>query len=225
MYIVMSELPRSYTFIQKIIIKIKMKNKIINGILGKLLTFFYKFYTRQDTPMAVQTNIGTVLHNFPKEGGMESWIPGHDFPFPGMPDDRIVETLTVIKKIFPIIYNWGWRIMRDRLPAYLIPQSQNGEIGLVDPKKYSKPVRELHRVLTLIRSCEGEPEMKAKWTELRDILCLHFEFDDSYRFRLMLAMKNLDQSQFEFSEADKYWANQKWKFDWKNFEKINKETK
>jgi hypothetical protein len=191
-------------------------------LLGKVIKFFYKFYTRHDYPQAVSTNIGTVLHNFPKEGGMESWIPGHDFPFPGMPDDRVVETLTVIKKIFPIIYNWAWRIMRDRLPQYLVAQSQNGEIGLVDPMKYSKPVRELHRVLTLIRSCEGEPEMKAKWTELRDILCLHFEYDDTYRFRLMLAMVNMDKSQFEFSEADKYWANQKWKFDWKNFDKINK---
>jgi hypothetical protein len=202
-----------------------MKNKILNKILGKLLTFFYKFYTRIDTPQAVQTNIGTVLHNFPKEGGMESWIPGHDFPFPGMPDDRVVETLTVIKKIFPIIYKWAWAIMRDRLPQYLMAQSQNGDIGLVDPKKYSKPVRELHRVLTLIRSCEGEPEMKAKWTELRDILCLHFEFDDAYRFRLMLAMINMDKSQFEFTEADKYWASQKWKFDWKNFEKQTNQKK
>jgi hypothetical protein len=195
-----------------------MKNKILNGILGRIIKFFYKFYTRGDEPpQAVATNIGTVLHNFPKEGGMESWIPGHDFPFPGMPDDRVVGTIDIIKKMFPIIYKWAWVILRDRLPQYLLPQSQNGEIGLVDPKKYSKPVRELHKSHTFIRSREGEPEMKAKWTEKRDVECLFYEFDDQYRFREMLRIITLDWSQFRFTEADKYWASQKWKYDWGDF--------
>lgn len=192
-----------------------MKNKYLNKFVGFLLKALLKLYKREEQPTAVATDIGNVLHTFPKEGGMESWIPGHDYPFPGMPDSRVVETMTVIKKIFPIIYKWAWLIMRDRLPVHLIPQSQNGEIGLVDPKKYSKPVRELHRIFTLVRSREGEPEMKGKWTEMRDILCLFFEYDDSYRFRLMDVINELDKSQFLFTEADKYWADKKWRYQFK----------
>jgi len=202
-----------------------MKNKILNKILGKLLTFFYKFYTRIDSPQAVATNIGTVLHNFPKEGGMESWIPGHDFPFPGMPDDRVVETINIIKKMFPIIYKWAWVIIRDRLPQYLMAQSQNGEIGLVDPKKYSRPIRELHRVFTLIRSREGEPEMQAKWTEMRDIICLFLEFDDAYRFRFMELMLEYDKEQAKFTPADCYWSNMKWKYKFAHNTNDNFKTK
>jgi hypothetical protein len=194
-----------------------MKIKMLNQGLGATIKFLYKFYTREDNPMAVATNIGTVLHNFPKEGGMEAWIPGHDFPFPGLPDDRIVETMNIIKRIFPIVYKWGWVVLRDRLPQYLIPQSQNGDIGIVDPKKYSKPVRELHKSHTFIRSREGEPEMKAKWTEKRDVECLFYEYDDQYRFREMLRIITMDWSQFLFTPADKYWASMKWKYDWGDF--------
>jgi hypothetical protein len=201
-----------------------MKNKILNGALSSVLKFLYKFYTRQDEPpQAVATNIGTVLHNFPKEGGMESWIPGHDFPFPGMPDDRVVGTIDIIKRMFPIIYKWAWVILRDRLPNYLIPQSQNGEIGLVDPKKYSRAIRELHRVFTLVRSREGEPEMKAKWTEMRDVICLFLEFDDAYRFRFMELMLEYDKEQAKFTPADCYWSSMKWKYDFAH--KTNNEFK
>lgn len=202
-----------------------MKNKILNGFLGATIRFFYKFYTRTDNPQAVVTNIGTVLHNFPKEGGMESWIPGHDFPFPGMPDDRVVETINIIKKMFPIVYKWAWVVMRDRLPQYLIPQSQNGEIGLVDPKKYSRPIRELHRAFTLVRSREGEPEMQAKWTEMRDIICLFLEFDDAYRFRFMELMLEYDKEQAKFTPADCYWSNMKWKYKFSHNTNDNFKTK
>lgn len=202
-----------------------MKNKLLNGIIGAIIRFLYKNYTRTDAPQAVTTNIGTVLHNFPKEGGMESWIPGHDFPFPGMPDDRVVETIDIIKRIFPIIYKWAWVVMRDRLPQYLMAQSQNGEIGLVDPKKYSRPIRELHRVFTLIRSREGEPEMKAKWTEMRDIICLFLEYDDAYRFRFMELMLEYDKDQAKFTPADCYWSNMKWKYDFEHNKNDNFKTK
>jgi len=187
--------------------------KILNNIVGFLLKALLKVYKRPNNPNIVSTDVGQVLNNFPDEGGMESWIPGHEFPFPGMPDARVVETMTVIKKMFPIIYKWAWLVMRERLPNHMIPQSQNGDIGLVDPKKYSKPVRELHRVFTLMRSREGEEQMKGKWTEMRDILCLFFEYDDAYRFRLMDVMREIDLKEFEFTDADKYWADMKWKYE------------
>lgn len=193
----------------------------MNNFIGFLLKALLKVYKRPNNPNLIDTDVGKVINNFPEEGGMESWIPGHDFPFPGMPDSRVVETMTVIKKIFPVLYKWAWLVMRDRLPNHMVSQSQNGDIGLVDPKKYSKPVRELHRVFTLMRSREGEKEMKGKWTEMRDILCLFFEYDDAYRFRLMDVMAEIDLKEFEFTEADKYWASQKWKYEFgfKNKEK------
>lgn len=189
--------------------------RIIDRIIEEILKILLKIYKKQDTPIPLATDVGQVLTDFNKEkGGVESWIPGHPFPFPGMPDSRVVETMTIFKRIFPIIYKYGWVVMRDRLPPYLRAQSQDGNIGLVDPKRYSRPVRELHRVLTLVRSREGEDrtEMKGKWTELRDVLCLFFEYDDAYRFRLMDVMNEINLKEFEFSEADKYWANKKWKY-------------
>jgi hypothetical protein len=191
-----------------------MKNKTLNHLLGSFLKRLLKLYTqeKQTYPIAVHTDIGNVVVDKIEGEGYQSHIPGHPFPFPGMPDSRIVETLTVIKRIFPIIYKWAWIVMRDRLPKGLIEQSQNGEIGLVDPDKYSRPVREFHRAFTKIRSKENDPEMRAKWTEMRDILCLFFEYDDAYRFRLMEAMQELDKTQFEYTDADAYWAGHKWNY-------------
>jgi len=203
-----------------------MKNKLLNNLLKIPLKALLKIYTpdTDNRPIAIDTDVGKVLMEQKKEGGKQSWIPGHPFPFPGMPDATVVETLAVFKRIFPILYKWGWVIFRDRLPNYLIPQSQNGDIGLVDPKNYSKPVRELHRIFTLMRNREGEPDMKGKWTEMRDVLCLFFEYDDAYRFRLMDIINELDKSQFEFTEADKYWADKKWRYKF-SFKKDGNNTK
>lgn len=166
--------------------------------------------------MAIATDVGQVLTDFPKEGGTESWIPGHEFPFPGMPDSQVVEIMSIFKRIFPILYKYGWTVLRDRLPDYLKIQSQNADIGLVNPKKYSRPVREVHRVFTLLRSREGkkEIEIRGKWTEMRDVICLFLEYDDAYRFRLMDMIAELNPREFEFTEADKYWASKKWKYTW-----------
>lgn len=191
-------------------------NKILNRIIGRLIAFLVKRYRPEKArQVLIKTDVGNVLVNFPKEGGSESWIPNYKYPFPGVPDGKIVETITVIKRIFPVIYKWAWVIIRDRLPQYMVPQTQNGDIGLVDPQRYSKPVRELHRMFTKIRSKEMDDEMKGKWTEMRDFLCLFFEYDDAYRFRLMEAIQELDKTQFEYTEADAYWAGHKWhyKFD------------
>ena len=198
--------------------------KIINKAIGFLLKALLKVYKPdlEGKPMSISTNVGQVLMEQKKEGGTESWIPGHPFPFPGMPDEVVVETLAVFKKIFPIIYKWGWIVMRDRLPKYLIPQSQNGDIGLIDPKRYSKPVRELHRAFTVVRSREGESEMMGKWTEMRDMLCMFFEYDDAYRFRLMDFIEELNKKEFEFTEADRYWAEKKWKYNFKFKQNGNK---
>jgi len=189
--------------------------KIINSFVGVLLKVLLKVYKPdlEGKPMAITTDVGQVLREIKKDGGTESWIPGHPYPFPGLPDNVVIEAMGFYKKIYPIIYKWGWTMLRDKLPNYLKKQSQDGDIGLINPKMYSRPVRELHRVFTLMRSREGEPEMKGKWTEQRDMLCMFFEFDDAYRFRLMDIMNEINLKEFEWTEADKYWASMKWKYD------------
>lgn len=195
-----------------------MKNKTLNHLVGIFIKFLHKFYKPEypKQPMAFQTNIGKVVVQPKEGGGWDSHIPGHKYPFPGLPDERIVGTLDIIKRMFPIIYKWAWVIMRDRLPQHLLSQSQDGRIGLVDPSNFSRPVRELHRALTAVREKEGEEAMRGKWTELRDILCLHFEFDDTYRFRLQEFIQELKKEEFDFSEADTYWAGFKFRYFFNN---------
>jgi hypothetical protein len=194
----------------------KIGNKIIESLLKVLL----KYYKRPGGPIVLSTDAGQVLLEFDKEEGPKSWIPGHPFPFPGMPDSVVVETMSMFKRIFPIIYKYGWVILRDRLPDYLRIQSQDANIGLIDPMHYSRPIRELHRAFTLMRNKEGEDqiEMRGKWTEMRDILCMFFEFDDAYRFRFQEMMLTLNREEFKFSPSDRYWSEKKWKYNfaWKN---------
>jgi hypothetical protein len=65
-----------------------------------------------------------------------------------------------------------------------------------------------------MRKREQGPEMKGKMTEKRDMECMFYEFDDAYRFRFMEMILELDREQFKFDEADRYWAEKKWKYDW-----------
>jgi hypothetical protein len=67
--------------------------------------------------------------------------------------------------------------------------------------------------------------MKAKWTEMRDIICLFLEFDDAYRFRFMELMLEYDKEQAKFTPADCYWSNMKWKYDFAHKTNDNFKTK
>lgn len=148
-------------------------------------------------PVALKTDVGLVTLDFPKEGGMYSHIPGEKYPFPGMPDEKIVSQIATLKRMMPVACKYAWIALRDNIP---------------ETNLYSRPVREVHRVMSLVREREGNTEMRGKWTEIRDIICMMLEFDDAYRFRLMDAMKEINLKEFEFTEADRYWATKKWKY-------------
>ena len=171
--------------------------RIKDKIIEKIARFLMKYY--HPRPTALKTNLGIVPLEFPKEGGIQSHIPDADYPFPGMPDEKVVGQISTLKRMMPVACKYAWIALRDNIP---------------DPKLYSRPVREIHRVMSIIREREGEKEMRGKWTEIRDIICMMMEFDDAYRFRLMDAMKEINLKEFEFTEADKYWAKKKWKYDY-----------
>jgi hypothetical protein len=166
--------------------------------------------TMDKTAMAKTDLLGKVKLDFPAEGGVRSFIEGEAQPFPGMVDADIVNNINTIKRMIPVMCKYAWCAMRENIP---------------DPKLYSRPVRELHRVFSLVREREGDDpsqvEQKGMWTEIRDILCMLAEYDDTYRFRLMDAINEMKKEEFEFSEADKYWARKKWKYQW-GFDKNGK---
>lgn len=178
--------------------------KIFNGIIGSILKVLLKIYKRPNNPMLLETDVGKVITNFPEEGGVESFIPGHPYPFPGLPDSKNVDLLSTVKKMLPVACKYAWVSMNGKFP---------------DPQKYSRPVREIYRVLKLIREKYGnDPSViddKGMWTEIRDIICFALEFDDFYRFVFMDMLSEINMEEMEFTDADKYWAAKKWQYQFK----------
>jgi hypothetical protein len=146
----------------------KIIKKTRDWFIKKVVNFLVKHYgpnkekKKEEENIILKTNVGHVPIEFPKEGGVYSYIPGEAEPFPGVPDEKIVNALAFAKRIVPIFCKASWISIKDHIPL---------------TENYSKPVREIYRVISLIRERENEEqiEMRGKWTEVRDIFCMILE--------------------------------------------------
>lgn len=145
----------------------KIIKKTRDWFIKKIVNFLVKHYGPnkkkiEDQNVVLKTDVGMVSVKFPKGGGLHSYIPGEIVPFPGVPDEKIVNALAFAKRVVPIFCKSSWISLKDHIPL---------------TENYSRPVKEIYRVLSLIREREYEEkiEMRGKWTEIRDIICMILE--------------------------------------------------
>ena len=78
-----------------------------------------------------------------------------------------------------------------------------------NPLKYTRSVREIYRLFSIMIDREQQPGMKDKWRKLRDISCLILEYDNSYRFRLQDIVKEMRMEEMAFDEEDMYYMEKR----------------
>jgi hypothetical protein len=147
---------------------------------------------------------------YPKEGGVLTYLKGFKFPFPGFPAQPFVHKTALIKALIPALCKGA---------KYVI-SSDN-----IDPKKYSRPVREIYRLFNLLIEKEKREEMKQKWVNLRDVICYILEFDSAYRFRLQDVLREINLKEIEPDEYTKYYMSLKDDFNFKCLEDIELNNK
>lgn len=142
---------------------------------------------------------------FPKDGGILTYLKGYKEPYRGFPYFEMVERVNDVKKIgkkvFGKIYHSVQGIGKVKL-IFALPMLKPLLAGFryafwfhiskyrMKPFRYSQPVRELYRAWN---TCGESDEI----IELRDLSCMLFEFDNAYRYRYQDIISELDKKALE----------------------------
>ena len=150
---------------------------------------------------------------FPPEGGVLTYMEGFDQPFQGFPLHELVERMDLVKKMTKgfksgfhhILWKHfrGWKkypMMFLTYPFFKLYTHaeiyscwRHIERFRVKPKCYCRAMREVHRVFSLPVN-EDEKYKSGKLREqMRDLFCMHLEFDNAYRFRFQDGIASLNK--------------------------------
>ena len=134
---------------------------------------------------------------YPKEGGILAQVKGDKFPRKGFPTELMVEfALPAVKGLIPMVAKYGSKMMR----------KYN-----MNPERYCRCVRELHRVLSIASERAAEKHIKEKILDIRDTVCPTLELDDFYRNIFQDIAEEIHWEELFPDEGDKYFRKEKGK--------------
>jgi hypothetical protein len=152
----------------------------------------------------------------PPEGGVLTYMTGFDAPYQGFPYHNLVISMELIKKMtkgfksgfYHYLWKWFegkyWRPMifltspfyRVYSRAELHACWRYLERHKIKPKRYSRSIRELYRAFSVPVIGENNDQREIR-ERIRDLACMHLEFDNAYRFRFQDVIVNIDKGYFE----------------------------
>lgn len=154
---------------------------------------------------------------FPPQGGTLTFMEGFDQPYQGFPLHPLVERMDLVKKITKNMKsgfyhrmwkktNWitKWPLILISYPFMRIYAKneiyacwRHLERFRVKPRMYCRSVREIYRAFSLPVSENERYKSILLREQMRDILCMHLEFDNAYRFRFQDVIAELDRDKFK----------------------------
>jgi hypothetical protein len=129
---------------------------------------------------------------YPEEGGIDTYHQGSKYPFPGFISTDDLDKLAHWKRLVPLGVDFLQHQLRPFIPS--------------DPKLYSKPVREIYRIFTLMMERHHDFGPRTTFQRIRDIVCILMERDDAYRFPIQDGLSELDLNQIKMDDRELYWA-------------------
>ena len=146
---------------------------------------------------------------FLEEGGVLTWMEGHEYPYKGFPFYEFVDRIDYMKKLtrsfLSGLYH-SFKPIRKVWILTLIPSIWVSKILLraiiytfyrmierfrIKSHRYCKSVRELYRAFTYEDPSEKSQDTQLR-LQLRDLMCMILEFDNAYRYRFQDIMEDLD---------------------------------
>ena len=147
---------------------------------------------------------------FPKEGGILTYMTNHEYPYRGFPFFEFVEKIDTFKKLsrgilsglyhslkkgskfklllaLPLIF-----VVRDFISSGIYAYHKLIERFRIKSNLYSNVVRELYRAFNLPRVKEDFETLELRLA-LKDVLCMILEFDNAYRYRFQDIIVELDK--------------------------------
>lgn len=147
---------------------------------------------------------------YPAEGGMLTYMSGHEYPYRGFPFVEVVEKIDAMKKLSKGALSGFYHSLRSFNPILwitlipslwvfksLIAASVYTFYRLIERSRikrthYSQAVRELYRAFNTPRHNEDEKTRELR-LQLKDLVCMVLEFDNAYRFRMQDILEGLDK--------------------------------
>lgn len=158
---------------------------------------------------------------FPEKGGILTYMKGYDLPYKGFPLGEFVEKNEIMKKLSkgflsgifhqvfkanngkiklknPLKFIFCVLALKTILRVEIYAFHRFIERSLIKPRIYCDAMRELYRAASI--PVKGETKKGKELREkIRDIICMHLEFDNAYRYRFqdmseMGNRKNFDKS-------------------------------
>lgn len=90
---------------------------------------------------------------------------------------------------------------------------------VLPPEQYSRPVREIYRVLTLGAERDKDVRMKERWEMGRDVICTILEWDDAYLSRALDLFSEINPEEMKIkylipkrSTPQEYFAKKDYQF-------------
>ena len=142
---------------------------------------------------------------FPEKGGILTYMQGQDHPYKGFPLGEFVEKNDIMKKLSKGIlsgfFHEAFKVEGKRIKLKSLFHLISGIIAFktivrveiytfyrfvervrIKSEKYSDAIRELYRAFSVEIPKESD-KTKVLRLQLRDLICMHLEFDNAYRYR------------------------------------------
>lgn len=148
---------------------------------------------------------------FPKEGGMLTYMDNHEYPFRGFPFGEFVDRIDIMKKIFRGFLSGLYYIFQYKNPFWLITLIPAIWVlkyfvraaiyafhrvvvrYKIKETRYSQGVHALYDAFNKVNEDEEKVIDHSFTLMLRDIVCMILEFDNAYRFRFQDLVSEIDQ--------------------------------
>lgn len=147
---------------------------------------------------------------FPENGGVLTFMEGHEYPYKGFPAAEFVDRIDLLKKVIRTTLSGFYHELKGKsklklltlLPALWVAR-HGVRTGIytfyriIDRFKmkefrYSSTVRELHRAFSVEIPKESVKDKEIRLM-LRDGICMLLEFDNAYRYRFQDIIAELNR--------------------------------
>jgi hypothetical protein len=152
----------------------------------------------------------------PPEGGVLTYMTGYNEPYQGFPYHELVISMELIKKMTKGFksgfyhYLWKWFEGKYWQPMILLTSPfyrvySRAELHTcwrylerhkIRPNRYCRSMREVYRAFSIPVIGENNDAREIR-ERIRDLACMHLEFDNAYRFRFQDTIVNIDKANFK----------------------------
>lgn len=139
-----------------------------------------------------------------EDGSYGLQIENEERIYPGFPRGHVlVGPLAAIKhKVKNMVFN--------QVFAELEKMTAEHKADMKPPEKMAPAVRHMWETFEKLEECEVVPDMKARITLIKKVICFFLEEDDAYRFRAQLFLDLIDQKKVRLSRDDKFYFRAKY---------------